>query len=369
MCFSRASRCIIFLVLLPSCTQAAKYDPQQPVRERQLLCWIAGGLPAFNIQYEVQSRGVNFLLDQDWLQRLKSSGADDTLITALQNSRLSGQAAPRDQFADRLFNIIEEKNEGTFSSAQPELEELVRLDKSNPDLLFALGSMLNLQKDWQDAIPVLTEVVRLAPNFQYPHEQLAFAYYRIGVPSAALREADAALALRASDPDAHKFLGLAYLRMQDFKNADREFNEALKLKPDYSLVIADLALSASNQGRERDAIKLYEKAVSIDPKNADFYYGEGISYKNLHQVDDAIAAYKKAKSLAPGDMRIRQNLGAIYCNNDRNEEAVAEFQDLLAIDPDWNMARRCLYESLASLGRRDEAVAVRLEYIKRGGSD
>lgn len=68
-------------------------------------------------------------------------------------------------------------------------------------------------------------------------------------------------------------------------------------------------------------------------------------------------------------MRIRQNLGAAYCNSGRSEEAVAEFQELLAIDPDWNMARLCLYKSLNSLGRMEEAAAVKKEYDKREAGD
>ncbi len=323
-------------------------------------------MPAFNLQYELQTRGIDFVVDQRWIQQLGSAGADANLLSVLQKAKpSSGATAPSDEFSDRLRRVIKEKNARKFSVAQLHLGGLVKLDGANPDLLFAFGGFLNKLEDWDEAIPALIKVTQLAPDFSYAHEQLSFAYYRSGVAEASVKEAKAALALRSSDPDAHKFLGLAYLSVHDFNNADREFNESLKLKPDYAVVYGDLALSCAMRGDHLAALRFYDQAESLDPKDSSFLYGAGISYTRLNRVDEAIAAYKRAKDLAPDDLRIRQNLGAVYCNSGRSEEAVAEFQELLSIDPDWNMARLCLAKSLKRLGRVDEATTVKQEYDRR----
>ncbi len=360
--------CFVLLVLLPVWGQSSKDLTPQPVTQRQVLCWIVAGLPTFNIRYEIQTKGITFALDETWLQGLRSAGTNNDIIDILLKAQPATTIAQQDEFTDRLLRIIKETNSKKVAAAQLHLAALVKLDHSDPNLLFALGGFLNRQEDWEEAVPILMEAVQLAPDFAYAHEQLSFAYYRMGIPDSSIKEAKTALALRTSDPDAHKFLGLAHLSMHDFYNADREFNEALKLKPDYALAYGNLALSASMRGQEVAAIKLYEKAESLDPTNAHFFYGAGISYTHLNRVDDAIAVYKQAKNLAPDDLQIRQNLGAAYCNSGRSEEAVAEFEDLLAIDPDWNMARICLYKSLKRLGRMDEATAVRAEYDKREAS-
>ena len=372
MGYCRAVWYSLFFAVLACQAQTPGDVVQKPVSERQLLCWIVGGLPQFNVQYELQTRGVDFVLDATWLEHLRLTGTDADLLSAVQKAQpVSGASAPMDEFSDRLLRIIKESNTRKFAAAQLHLMGLAKLDKSSPDFLFARGAFLNRQENWEEAIPVLLEAIQVAPGSAYAHEQLSFAYYRMDIPDQSIKEAKAALAIRPSDPDAHKFLGLAHLSMHEFSDADREFNEALKLKPDYAVAYGDLALSAAMQGQNVAAIKLYMRAELLDPRNAHFPYGAGISYTRLNRVDEAIAAYKQAKNLAPDDLRIRQNLGAAYCNSGRNEEAVAEFQDLLTIDPDWNMARLCLYKSLNGLGRVDEAAAVKAEYDRReaGGTD
>ncbi len=368
MQFRHAILCF-FLATLPCWVQTPDQVPPKPVSERQLLCWIIAGLPAFNLQHELEMRGIDFALDPAWLENLKQTGTDTKLLSVVQKARvISDTDARADEFSPRLFRIIKEENEKKFSSAELHLAGLAKMDKTSPELIFALGSFLNRQEDWAEAIPVLREAVRLAPEFAYAHEQLSFAYYRMEIPEPAIEETKAALSLRANDPDAHKFLGLAYLAKRDFGNADRELNEALKLKPDYAVVYGNLALSLSMRGQDLAALPLYRRALAFDPKDARLFYGAGISYARAHQMDEAIAAYKQAKSLAPDDMRIRQNLGAVYCDSGRYEEAVAEFEDLLGIDPDWNMARVCLSRSLKRLGRVDEAAAVKAEYDRREAS-
>ncbi len=366
MQFRRAVFCFLFFATLSTWAQTPNEVPSKPVSERQLLCWIIAGLPTFNVQYELESRGVDFAPDQAWQENLKQAGADERMLSAVQKARVApGANALPDEFSPRLFRVIKEENAKKFSAAALHLAGLVKMDKTSPDLLFALGGFMNRQEEWAEAIAVLSESLKLAPDSAYAHEQLSFAYYRIGIAEPSIKEAKAALAIRANDPDAHKFLGLAYLARRDFDNADRELNEALKLKPDYARVYGNLGLSLSMRGMDFAALQLYRRATTLDPKDAHLFYSAGISYDRVHKTDEAIAAYNEAENLDPEDMRIRQNLGATYCDAGRFEEAVTEFQNLLAIDPDWNMARVCLARSLKRLGRMDEAAAVQAEYEKR----
>jgi len=76
VCSLRAAWCLLFLCLLPCSAQTPTSLVHQPVTERQLLCWIVAGVPAFNLQSELQNRGMEFALDQNWLEGLKAAGAD-----------------------------------------------------------------------------------------------------------------------------------------------------------------------------------------------------------------------------------------------------------------------------------------------------
>ena len=370
--FVRLFRLLFFFLIVAVLNSFAETssNPSKPVTERELLCLIIGRIPYFNIQYELQTRGAAFAFNEEWVDALKKAGEGGILLTTLQQTKpASIGEAVRDEYAERLFRIIKEKNDKKLDAAKLHIAGLAKLDKSNPDFLLALGGFLNYREEFDEAIPPLTRAVELAPDFIYAHEQLAFAYFKMRMRDPAMSEIKVAAAIRPDDPDVHKIRGNIYLGTYDFRNADREYYEALKLRPDYAIVYRNLANSAAIRKQDLEVIKFEHKAEALDPTDYNFYWGEGDAYSHLGRTNEAIAAYKRAKELAPDDMRIRQNLGAQYCNSGRNEDAVAEFQELLALDPDWNMARECLYKSLVRLGRLDEARTVKQEHDRREAAD
>jgi tetratricopeptide (TPR) repeat protein len=371
----RSLRLIIFAGLILAFVLLAglpaQAEPAKPVTERQLLSWIIADIPTFNLQSELQTRGVNFSLDDTWRASLKQAGASASLLGVLEKIQPATSPVPPDEIADRLFRVVREVNTKRYEAAQMHMTALAREYRTDADLQIALGGTMGRQDTWGEAILAFMEAVRLDPDSGFAHELLSYASYRTGNADLAVKEAKIAVALRPADPSAYKYLGLAYDKRREYEKSAAAYDQALRLKPNYADVYFDIGLTLANQGSLREAIETYQKAIALDGTHWKYYYNLGNALADLRRYDEAIAAQKRAKDLAPDELEIRQNLGAAYCNSGRSEEAVSEFQELLAIDPNWNMARLCLYKSLMRLGRTEEAKQVKEDYDKMegGGSE
>lgn len=354
----------IAIYILFGCT-TAQAAPAKPVTERQLLAWIIAEIPPFNLQSELQARGVDFALNDAWRASLKQAGASAKLILALEKVPSAATPASTDELADRLWRVVGEVNSKKYVAASMHMASMAKANRNDADLLMALGWTIGKQDEWGEAIPALLEAVRLDPDSGYAHEQLSYASYQIGNADLAVKEAKTAVQLRPSDPDAYLYLGLAYDKRRDYQKSAAAYEQALRLRPNYAAVFYNMGIGYGSQGRLRESVEAYQKAIDLDGTRWVFYYNMGNTLADLNRWDEAIASLKRAKDLAPDELTVRQNLGAAYCNSGRSQEAINEFQEVLAMDPDWNMARLCLYKSLKRLGRLEEAKQVKEEYDKR----
>ena len=345
--------------------------PAKPVTERQLLSWIAAEIPIFNLQSELQTRGVNFALDDAWRTSLKKTGVSAPLLRALKKVSSAASPAPPDKYADRLRRVIQEVNAKEYLAASMHMAALVKEDRSDPDLSLALSWTLGKQGEWGEAIPPLLDAVRLDSDNGFAHEFLSYASFKIGNSDIAVKEGKAAVALRPCDPDAYKYLGLAYDVRREYEKSEHAYQQALHLKPDYAAVFYNMGVSFAGQGRLREAADVFQKAIALDSNQWTYYYNLGNALADLRRWDEAIVAQKRAKGLAPDDVEIRQSLDSVYCSSGRDEEAVHESRELLVMDPSRNAARLCLYQSLMKLGRTEEAKPIKdeLDKLEKDGAE
>jgi Flp pilus assembly protein TadD len=117
----------------------------------------------------------------------------------------------RDDLADRLLREIKETNSRKFSAAQLHLAGLVKMYKSDPDLLFALGGFFNRQEDWEEATPV---------------------FYGAGISYTHLNRVDEAIAA---------------------------YRQARNLAPDDLRIRQNLGAAYCNSGRSEEAVAEFQK--------------------------------------------------------------------------------------------------------------
>ena len=172
-----------------------------------------------------------------------------------------------------------------------------------------------------EAAQAYRALVGRAPRDARGWSGLAQAMLALGELDAALKSADAALAIDPACIDAHYVRGGALLRLR---------------RPDA-------------------AAAAFEQAVALAPGQARLHVGLGDAYAELDRDQDAIAALGRAVALDPKSKWAHANLGSMLYRTGDLAGAEAHCRAALAADPGMAMARRNLAGILADQGKACEA--------------
>ncbi len=156
---------------------------------------------------------------------------------------------------------------------------------------------------------LLRDAVDKAPDFAAAHAALAETYVSMGrsgaAPASAFAEAteqaQAALALDASNPDAHNALanGL-FWHDWDWPSAEREFRAAIAANPSFAAAYHDYAFFLVAMGRPDAALAELRTAVALDPVSVRVNMDAGWLLLQAHRFNEAIAQAQRAQKLQPG---------------------------------------------------------------------
>ena len=145
-----------------------------------------------------------------------------------------------------------------LDGAKDLLEELLKSDPQDKDILYNLGMCYTELDEPERAVEILSECVRCYPNYS----------------------------------NAYVALGFAHSRLADDKKARDYFLRALEIDPTNSYALRNLG---SIYGKENDyekAIECFEKSFSINQEDQQTAYGLGYTYFHIGKLDDADKYFK-----------------------------------------------------------------------------
>lgn len=142
-----------------------------------------------------------------------------------------------------------------LDGAKDLLEELLRIDPENKDILYNLGMCYTELDEPRKAVKTLSECTRHYPQYS----------------------------------NAYVALGFAYSKLADYKKAKDSFLMALEIDPSNSYALRNLGGIYGKESDYEKAIKCLEKSFSINQEDQQTAYGLGYSYfyiGNLAKADE-----------------------------------------------------------------------------------
>jgi TolB-like protein len=215
------------------------------------------------------------------------------------------------------------------------------------------------EKNLQDGIAVLSEAIRLDPNFAlaYAARSRALCDYteelktRQTIREAFNKaEADArkTIALAPDLDESHLALALWYeMGSLNFTLANEEYQRALSLAPGNVRNQWRYSGFAAAMGQPDAAISAARRAVVLDPLHVVSYQRLAYALYSARKYTEAVAAIKDALALFPDDPGLKTSLGYVFYT-------LGDFQSARAfceIKPSWT----CLAVSYHKLGRQADA--------------
>ena len=244
------------------------------------------------------------------------------------------------------------------------------------------------------------EALRLNPDYDVAHANLAKALVRLDRYPEALRHFEAALRLgfggaafageyaeallhegrteegisqlraivRLAPDWAPGFNNLAYalLLTGDVEGSLAAYREAVRLDPQFAAAWAGLGYALIVAGRPAEAVAPAAEAVRLQPDFADAHNTLGIALAQTRRPAEAIGSFERALQLGAAGPDVHSNLGNALAAIGRRAEAIAQYREALRADPDYAPAHRNLGYELRRAGRTAEAAehlatATRLE--------
>jgi len=299
----------------------------------------------------------------------------NTIATASVNSAVAKVIAMK------LKQGLTLHQSGKLHQAELIYEEILKKDHRNFEALQLLGTIAAQRKNWDKALQMLTEALKINDKRSDVNNNLGNVLKEIKHLEEALISFNKAIKYKHDFAEAHCNRGnvlrelerfdeslLSYERAIEFKSnyAEAFYNRGIALyelkRFDEALVSFDVAIECKgdfalahyNSGkvfeklrRLEEALKSYDKAIEYKSDYADAYYNRGNVLNELKRLDLAVYSYDKAIELNTDYANAYNNRGNALKELRRFDEAIASYEKALSINP--NIATNTKYE-LASLG-------------------
>lgn len=176
-----------------------------------------------------------------------------------------------------------------------------RIEKYPADFVahFNLGASLQAQGKPEEALPYLTDAVRIRPDSATARNNLA----------------------------------VSLMEEEQFKEAEKELRTALSLDPGYSNARYNLARALAAQGDSPGALREVSTYLQAASRDAQALELSGRLKVAMHQYRAAMADLRQASELEPNDVAFLTNLGSALALAGDLPEAVRAFESALRIDP------------------------------------
>ena len=161
--------------------------------------------------------------------------------------------------------------------------------------------------------------------------EIAKAYYDNGEFSIAKSELEKALNKNPENNDALVLLGKIYFDESDFEKSKQIFNSFSKTTENPE-VLNYLGLFALEDLKFIDAIKYFSKASNLNKKNHRYLYNLGNAYFYNGWIKEAAQSYVQAICMSPDNLGYRYSLAYLYFEQKNYEKAQKEVDYILEHD-------------------------------------
>lgn len=182
-------------------------------------------------------------------------------------------------------------------------------------------------RNYQEAIASLRQLVSNAPNFAQAHNLLGICYLAQDAFDAARDAIKRALEI-AEQPEFHANLGVILLRSGNLTGAAEAFRSSLRLNPNSFDVCNNLANILSNLRQNDQAQEFYRLAIKLKPDFAIGYRNLGACLFALGRYEEAEAAFLQAISLDASYSDAKVKLADLYMHLQRYESAFELYRSI-----------------------------------------
>jgi len=241
-------------------------------------------------------------------------------------------------------------------------QQALALDPDHSDSLHLMGLLCLRAKQHDHAAEWLIRAIRRDPRPEYL-SSLGSALQQQGRYDDALKTVDKAVQLKPDDPRLWQQLGHMLADMKRPAEAVLALQHVLKLDPKSWDAANQCGILLHDLGRLAEALACFSLCDRLRPDQAQTLYHRGQALSGLRRYPEALADLERGCALDPGHAEIRNSLGFVLRALGRHREALEAFDRALRLRADHVEALNGKAMSLAYFNRFEEALAL-MEQIR-----
>ncbi len=165
--------------------------------------------------------------------------------------------------------------------------------------LYQQGILHHEKAEYNQAIKLLSQAIRINPEYSSAYNSRGDAYYRLGNYEKSQQDSSAAIRNNPNDANAYYDRAFSLYLIGEFNGAIIDYNQAIKLNPEYANAYYGRGLTRHEIKEKRKAITDFNQAISLNPKFASAYFQRGIVNREIGEKLEAIEDFNKAIQINP----------------------------------------------------------------------
>ncbi len=288
----------------------------------------AASHPTENIEaYDLYLKGRDALRGQQDLKNVQS--AINLFEQALQKDHAFPLAYAGVADAS-LVMYRETKNSFWSAKALAAAQQAGSLNRNQPEILLALGSVYNATGKTSEAIAELQRALEIAPNSDEAYSRIGSTYLGSGRSAEGIQSLKRAVEINPYYWMNYNNLGNSYYQLGDFSSAANCYRKVIELDPNNPYAYNNLGAVLLQSGRFQEAVEPLQKSLQFSP-DGQAYSNLGIAYFYLKQYDQAIPAYEKSVQLVPNSDMFVGNLAEAYDLAGQKQRALSTFEQAISL--------------------------------------
>lgn len=215
----------------------------------------------------------------------------------------------------------------------------------------------NESGNYEEAIAMTNESIRLNPQFSFAFAKRAYAKHRLGDINEAIADYSEAVGLEPYHAETYCNRGVAYRENGEFELALADYSEAIRLDPKYAAAYYNRGLLYAHRNEYEHAIADFTETILLDSSSKLAYNNRAVLYGKTGKRDRAIADFDEAIRLDPEYAEAYNNRGAAYFVSGDKDRAIEDYSAAIRADLKYGDAYYNRGSAYRHKGEVDRAIA------------
>jgi tetratricopeptide (TPR) repeat protein len=257
-----------------------------------------------------------------------------------------------------------------YEDAVVVMTRLLKADPANANLNFFTGMAYEGLGDLDKAVEFYLNVTPDHPQFKKTILSIAFLYRDQGRPEQAIRFLEQHHSQSPADIDLLSYLASFHEEQGQYEQAMTLLQKGLKQSPENSALLFKLGTIQDKAGLRQDCINTMKQVIRMDPDNPSALNYLGYTYAEMGiHLDQAQTLVERALALKPGDGYITDSLGWVHYKKGQVDQAVYYLEKAADISGYETIIATHLGDAYVKAGRFSDALTAYKKALANAKTD